>query len=153
MLEVLVNNSDYIDVIVKIIQGFTSVGVIIGLFIACLQLRSGLKSNRINILKSEFDIFLKISEAEEDFIDYLDEIENIQLDKKSNDLLNKKREAYYKALNLACLYVLERCFTKKHFLNEYKGILVAIYKVLENNNMLDDYVNIKNLVIKYKLKS
>ncbi|EAJ9909218.1 hypothetical protein ACP3G6_001688 [Campylobacter jejuni] len=153
-MQYLINNADYINVIVKLIQGLASIGVVIGLIIACLQLRNSSKNNRINILKTEFDAFEKISEAEKNFVDYIEnlKLEKNQLDEKSNNLLDKKREEYYKTLNLICLYVLEKCFTKKHFLNEYKNKLLKIYKTLKNDNMLDKYINIKDVVEKYKLK-
>ena len=41
---------------------------------------------------------------------------------------------------------------KKHFLNEYNNKLLRIYEILENDNMLDKYINIKDVVEKYNLK-
>ncbi|HEC1136820.1 TPA: hypothetical protein R0G03_001735 [Campylobacter coli] len=129
-MQYLIDNTDYINIIIKLIQGLASIGVVIGLIIACLQLRNSFKNNRINILKTEFDAFEKISNAEKNFVDYIEhlDLEKNQLDEKNNNLLNKKREEYYKTLNLICLYVLEKCFTKKHFLNEYKNKLLKIYQ-------------------------
>lgn len=153
-MQYLIDNVNYINIIIKLIQGLASIGVVIGLIIACLQLRNSSKNNRINILKTEFDAFEKISNAEKNFVDYIEhlDLEKNQLDKKNNNLLNRKREEYYKTLNLICLYVLEKCFTKKHFLNEYKNKLLKIYKILKNDNMLDKYINIKDVVEKYNLK-
>ncbi|HED0964205.1 TPA: hypothetical protein R4N12_001655 [Campylobacter coli] len=153
-MQYLIDNADYINIIIKLIQGLASIGVVIGLIIACLQLRNSSKNNRINILKTEFDAFEKISNAEKNFVDYIEhlDLEKNQLNEKNNNLLNKKREEYYKTLNLICLYVLEKCFTKKHFLNEYKNKLLKIYKILKNDNMLDKYINIKDVVEKYNLK-
>ncbi|HHS6729077.1 TPA: hypothetical protein ACTN9G_001627 [Campylobacter jejuni] len=153
-MQYLIDNADYINIIIKLIQGLASIGVVIGLIIACLQLRNSSKNNRINILKTEFDAFKKISNAEKKFVNYIEhlDLEKNQLDEKNNNLLNKKREEYYKTLNLICLYVLEKCFTKKHFLNEYKNKLLKIYKILKNDNMLDKYINIKDVVEKYNLK-
>lgn len=153
-MQYLIDNVNYINIIIKLIQGLASIGVVIGLIIACLQLRNSSKNNRINILKTEFDAFEKISNAEKNFVDYIEhlDLEKNQLDKKNNNLLNRKREEYYKTLNLICLCVLEKCFTKKHFLNEYKNKLLKIYKILKNDNMLDKYINIKDVVEKYNLK-
>ncbi|HEH4544174.1 TPA: hypothetical protein SG323_001605 [Campylobacter coli] len=153
-MQCLIDNADYIDIIIKLIQGLSSIFVIIGLILAWFQLRNSSKNNRINILKTEFDTFEKLSNAEKKFVDHIErlDLEKNQLDEKNNNLLNKKREEYYKTLNLICLYVLEKCFTKKHFLNEYKNKLLKIYKILKNDNMLDKYINIKDVVEKYNLK-
>ncbi|MCV3509222.1 hypothetical protein L8W69_08360 [Campylobacter sp. CNRCH_2016_3089] len=153
-MQYLIDNTNYINIIIKLIQGLASIGVVVGLIIACLQLRNSSKNNRINILKTEFDAFEKISNAEKKFVDYIErlDLEKKQLDKKNNNLLNKKREEYYKTLNLICLYVLEKCFTKEHFLNEYENKLLKIYKILKNDNILDKYINIKDVVEKYSLK-
>ncbi|MFY4691202.1 hypothetical protein ACOTVD_09200 [Campylobacter jejuni] len=153
-MQYLIDNADYINIIIKLIQGLASISVVIGLIVAYFQLGNSFKNNRINILKTEFDAFEKISNAEKNFVDYIEylDLEKNQLDEKNNNLLNRKREEYYKTLNLICLYVLEKCFTKKHFLNEYKNKLLKIYKILKNDNMLDKYINIKDVVEKYNLK-
>ncbi|EAI4450169.1 hypothetical protein A0Y73_07865 [Campylobacter lari] len=67
-MQYLIDNANYINIIIKLIQGLASIGVVVGLIIACLQLRNSSKNNRINILKTEFDAFEKISNAEKNLL-------------------------------------------------------------------------------------
>ncbi|HBD9204933.1 TPA: hypothetical protein KLC88_001755, partial [Campylobacter jejuni] len=56
---------DILDILVKIVQIVACLGLIIAIF----QLRATSKNAKVNILKTEFDIFSKISEKEKIFVD------------------------------------------------------------------------------------
>ncbi|MCI5969074.1 hypothetical protein [Helicobacter sp.] len=96
----------------------------LSIIVAIWALRPVTKNAKMNVLKTEFDIFKELSAKEIAFVDYY------ELPKESieYDTYNKIKEQYLRVLNLVCLYVLEGYFTKKHFFRSYGKKILLLYE-------------------------
>lgn len=141
---------DILDIFVKIVQIITCLSFIIAIF----QLRATSKNAKVNILKTEFDIFGKISEKEKIFVDCYEKLisSNELINKEDYNLYIKSQEQYLSELNLVCLYILEGYFTKKHFFQEYGEKILFIYDEIKENDKIKKYTNINQICTKYKRK-
>lgn len=140
----------YLDIIAKIASIFVP---IFGFCIAFFQLNHVIKNTKVNVLKTEFDIFGKISEKEKIFVDCYEK--SILSSKGSEtqsyyNLYKKSKEQYLSELNWVCLYILEGYFTRKHFFQEYGAKIFYIYDQIKNTEMVKEYTSMDKLCKKYR---
>ena len=111
----------------------------------------------MNVLKTEFDIFGKISEKEIAFVDAYEEYENFT--SSSNNVSEKKslrnsyiknKEQYLNELNLLCLYIDEGYFTKEHFFQQYGKKILSMYDEMQKDNEIRKYIHIDTICQKHK---
>ncbi|EKN8418663.1 hypothetical protein PZA47_001577, partial [Campylobacter jejuni] len=132
-----------LDTITKIItlDTITKIITIVGFCLAFFQLRNVIKNTKVNVLKTEFDIFGKISEKEKIFVDCYEQSMLSSEESKTQEyysLYKKSKEQYLSELNLVCLYILEGYFTRKHFFQEYGSKMFSMYDEIKDK----DYTSI-----------
>lgn len=133
-----------LDEIVKIIQ-IGGIGFIIW------QLNISIRNTKVNTLKTEFEIFGKISEKEKAFVDEYEKLikPNVYVDEESINPYKKYREQYLNELNLVCLYILNGYFTEKHFSQQYGEKTLSMHNKMDDNER-KEYTSIDKICKKYK---
>lgn len=154
MIDFLISNKQCVDVIAQLIQISVSIVGIVGIVIAIFQLIASRTNAKVNILKTEFDIFGKISEKEKVFVDDYEKLvtSNEAIDTESYNSYIKNKEQYLSELNLVCSYILDGYFTKEHFFREYGEKILLMYDEIQKDNMTRKYASIDKVCKKYKKK-
>lgn len=133
------------------------IATLFGVGMAIFQLEAVRKNTKINVLKTEFDIFGKISEKEMAFVDAYEEYEKwTHLGDKTPRKMEsfnsyvKNREQYLNDLNLLCLYIDEGYFTKEHFFLQYGKKISSMYDQMKKSNEIRKYIHIETICQKYE---
>ncbi|MCI7485566.1 MAG: hypothetical protein MSA68_06450 [Helicobacter sp.] len=152
MIDFLISHKQRIDVIAQLIQIVVSILGIVGIGIAIFQLIALRTNAKVNTLKTEFDIFGKISEKEKVFVDDYEKLvtSNEAIDKEGLNSYTKNKEQYLRELNLVCSYILDGYFIKEHFFREYGEKILSIYNEIQKDNMIRKYPSIDKVCKKYK---
>lgn len=141
----------YLDIIVKLAQASSSIAVCVGIIFAFIQLRATIQNSKINLMKTEWDIFDKLSEKEKAFVDEFEKLKQLQniTDEQCESYL-KNMEQYLNELDSLCLYVIEGYFSKVHFFQKHgKGVL-SIYEILKKENAIEKYPHIDKVLKRYR---